>query len=173
MAELNARQRQFCREYLIDLNATQAYIRAGYAKKGASQAASRLLANVKIQGEIQDLLAKRSALTEITAENVLREQARIAFSDKLNYCSFNGGGVAIRDSSELTEDQSRAISEVRFTPQGEIRIKLHPKQPAIESLMKHLCLYPRESQDEKPDRSARITFGGRRLDIDEEVDNDE
>ena len=49
MAKLTAKQQRFCDEYLIDLNATQAAIRAGYSPKTAAQAAARLLTNVKVQ----------------------------------------------------------------------------------------------------------------------------
>ena len=79
--ELNDKQKQFCREYIVDLNGTQAAIRAGYSKKTSNEQAARLLAKVSIQTYVKELIEKRAKKTEITAERVLQEYARIAFVD--------------------------------------------------------------------------------------------
>jgi len=71
MAKLTQRQRRFCDEYLIDLNATQAAIRAGYSIKTAGQIADRLLKNVKIQQCIQERLAEKDAECVATQDEVL------------------------------------------------------------------------------------------------------
>ena len=73
MAEkrLNNKQLQFCKEYIIDLNATQAAIRAGYSKKTARQRAHNMFTLVYIQDEIQRLFDKRSKRTEINADWVI------------------------------------------------------------------------------------------------------
>jgi phage terminase small subunit len=68
---LSPKQRKFVVEYLIDRNASQASIRAGYSKKNANVVGSRLLANVGIKAEIEAKTAKMDAATEITAANVL------------------------------------------------------------------------------------------------------
>ena len=70
---LTAKQRRFVDEYLIDLNATQAAIRAGYSKKTAEVQASRLLSNVKVQTVMQQLMLKRELRTEITQDKVLAD----------------------------------------------------------------------------------------------------
>jgi phage terminase small subunit len=77
---LNAKQQRFVDEYLIDLNATQAAIRAGYSAKTASQGAAQLLANIKVRAAVDAAIAKRSGNLEITAEKVLRdlEASRLA-----------------------------------------------------------------------------------------------
>ena len=67
------KQKLFCKEYLVDLNATQAAIRAGYSEKTAYSQGQRLLKDVEIQEEIQKLMNKRSDKVEITAENVLND----------------------------------------------------------------------------------------------------
>ena len=51
MGKLTDKQEMFCKEYLIDLNATQAAIRAGYSKKTANEQAGRLLVNVSVQSK--------------------------------------------------------------------------------------------------------------------------
>ena len=66
------KQAAFCLEYLVDLNATQAAIRAGYSKKTANESGPRLLVNVGIQAAIQFLFKERSERVEITQDYVLR-----------------------------------------------------------------------------------------------------
>lgn len=69
----NPRRERFCQEYVVDGNATQAYIRAGYSEKGAAQSAAALLRNPKISSRIAELKAKVLERLEITQESVLRE----------------------------------------------------------------------------------------------------
>ncbi len=68
---MNERQKRFVQEYMIDLNATQAYMRAGYSPGGAAQSAKKLLTNAKIQAEIAKGQAKVANRLEITVEKVL------------------------------------------------------------------------------------------------------
>lgn len=78
--KLTPKQERFCLEYLKDLNATQAYIRAGYKVKEsvASVNASRLLANAKISARVEQLKAERSEKTRIDAEWVLKNLIQVA-----------------------------------------------------------------------------------------------
>lgn len=71
MATLNAKQQQFVAEYLIDLNATQAAIRAGYSEKTAQVQSSRLLSNAMVAHLIAEGASKRIKKAEITAQDVL------------------------------------------------------------------------------------------------------
>lgn len=80
MAKLTAKQERFCREYIIDLNATQAAIRAGYSKKTANRIASENLSKLDIQKKIQELQQERAERTEITQDKVLKELAGIGFA---------------------------------------------------------------------------------------------
>ena len=82
---LTDKQKRFCEEYLIDLNATQAAIRAGYSPKTAEQTASRLLRNVKVQEYIAKRQKELSRSTHITQERVIKELALIAFSNNADY----------------------------------------------------------------------------------------
>lgn len=76
--ELTDRQVRFCEEYLIDLNATQAAIRAGYSEKTANEQGARLLANVSVQEKIAELKAERAKRTEMTQDSVIQELAAVA-----------------------------------------------------------------------------------------------
>ena len=80
MSKLTEKQKRFCEEYLIDLNATQSAIRSGYSVKTARQIAQRMLTNVDIQSYIQELREKQSKRTEITADKVLEELGSVAFN---------------------------------------------------------------------------------------------
>lgn len=76
--ELTDKQARFCEEYLIDLNATQAAIRAGYSEKTANRIASELLSKLDIQEKIAELKAERSKRTEITQDSFIQELAAVA-----------------------------------------------------------------------------------------------
>lgn len=78
---LTEKQKRFCEEYLIDLNATQAALRAGYSKKTSDRIASENLRKLEVQEYLKKLMAERSERTEITADNVLKELEKVAFAD--------------------------------------------------------------------------------------------
>ena len=75
---LTPKQAAFCEEYLVDLNATQAAIRAGYAPKSANTDGPRMLVNAGIQARIAELQAERSARVHVEADAVLRKLLREA-----------------------------------------------------------------------------------------------
>ncbi len=141
---LMPQQRLFVHEYLIDLNAMQAAIRAGYSEKTAGSQACRLLKNVKIKAAIDKALEKRAQKLEITGDRVLQEIAKIGFSNMRDFMRWGPGGVRLKDSDELTEEQAACVSEVVETATesgGSIRFKLHDKLSALEKLGKHLKLF--------------------------------
>lgn len=70
--KLTRKQEIFVKEYLVDLNATQSAIRAGYSKKTAQEQGSRLLSNVMVMKAIEQAMEKRARKVEITAEYVLK-----------------------------------------------------------------------------------------------------
>lgn len=82
------KQKRFCEEYLIDLNATKAAIRAGYAEKAAYSQGQRLLKNVEVAELITKLKAKQSERTGITADRVLAELSKLGFADMAEVESF-------------------------------------------------------------------------------------
>jgi phage terminase small subunit len=137
------KQERFVEEYLIDLNATQAAIRAGYKPKRAYSTGNENLKKPEIQEAITKAQVKRSQRTEITADRVLRELARIAFVDLRRVFKWGPDGVALRPSDELTEDEAAIVAEVSETTTesgGSIKVKRFDKLKALELLMKHLGL---------------------------------
>lgn len=91
MADLTAKQAQFVREYLIDLNATQAAIRTGYAPGSAEVQGSRLLSNAKVAAAVAEAQGARSQRTEITTDMVLQELWSIAKADPNDLIEYRRG----------------------------------------------------------------------------------
>lgn len=154
--ELNPKQKQFVAEYLIDLNGKQAAIRAGYSPKTAEAQASRLLSHVKVAEAVAKAKATRAQRNEITADRVLQEMARIAFSDMRRFTTWGPDGVKLRDYEDLTDEEAAAVSEVSQTiteAGGSIKFKLHDKRAALVDLGKHIGLFT-----EKLDVSTSVRF---------------
>jgi phage terminase small subunit len=147
--QLTEMQKKFCDEYLIDLNATQAAIRAGYSPRSASELGKQLLDNPLVAAEVARARAKQSRRTGITADRVLRELARVAFC--------NPDDVIDPDTAEVlpdaTEDDKRCIAGVKvkyvphkdedgnYTEAIEREVKLCDKLKALDMLAKHLGMY--------------------------------
>ena len=81
---LNEKQKRFAHEYIIDLNATNAALRAGYSKKTAYSQGHRLLKHAEISKYIEVLQKERSERTAVTADMVIDELAKVGFSDIRN-----------------------------------------------------------------------------------------
>ena len=143
-AKLTNKQKMFVREYLIDLNATRAAIRAGYSQKRASELGYQLLQKTTVQAAIQSSMDKRAQRTQITQDKVLKELARLGFANMSNYVKWGPGGVTLKSSDELTEDETAAVAEVSetVTESGStIRFKLHDKKGTLELIGRHLKLF--------------------------------
>jgi phage terminase small subunit len=136
----------FVREYLVDLNATQAAIRAGYSAKTAEQQGPRLLGNVGIAEAIQAGMDKRASKTGITAERVLAEIAKLAFFDPRKLFDDAGRPIHI---SQLDDDTAAAVSGLDVVTQGNsevgiaeiLKVKLADKGQNLERLGRHLKLF--------------------------------
>lgn len=135
------RKQSFVDEFLVDLNATGAAIRAGYAARNANQAGYRLLQEPAVAEAIAVAQAARSRRTHISADRVLRELARIAFADVRETVSWGPAGLALRASGDLDDDTAAAISEVSESTQGRVRtlkVKLIDKLTALRLLAAHV-----------------------------------
>lgn len=142
--KLTPKQRRFVAEYLLDLNATQAAIRAGYSEKTASRIGSELLGKTCISNAIENAQLARSTRTEVTADRVVKELARIAFVDTRQIFAWGPGGVTLRPSDELSDDEAAIVAEVSETTSesgGNIKVKRFDKLKALELLGKHLGMY--------------------------------
>ena len=149
---LNEKQKRFCEEYLIDLNATQAAIRAGYSVKTANEQGSQLLAKLSVQEEISAKMAERSKRTGVNQDRIVQELARLAFRNLTDVVDRDG---KIRDSA--TEDDLACIESMKvkktsigngenISDSEEREVKIYSKLKALELLGKHLGMW-RDKQD--------------------------
>ena len=145
MAKLTAKQQRFVDEYLIDLNATQAAIRAGYSEKTAFSIGTENLRKPLIQKAIQQRKQAREQRTEITQDRVIQELAAIGFARAADYAKIvPGGGVDFVSTDELTESQKAAVVSIKETQNG-TEIRLADKLKALELIGKHLGMFDRNT----------------------------
>ena len=146
---LNPKQARFVEEYLVDLNGTQAAIRAGYSVKTASEIAYQHLRKAKIAEAIDKALAERPG---ITRTRIVDELAMIGFANMRDYIEIQSDGTAYVDLSGLTRDQAAAINELTVDQYVEgsgdearavkrVRFKLSDKQAALEKLGRTLRMF--------------------------------
>ena len=151
---LSPRHQRFVDEYLIDLNAATAAVRAGYAGTKASNYGGWLLRRPKIAAAIDAALAAREEKARITSERILQEYGRMAFADIRNFAEWGPGGITLREKSDLSDADAAAIADIH--PQGANgkggRIKLYDKMAALDALARHLGLFHPSSR--RSDRSA-------------------
>lgn len=140
-AKLTPKQKRFVGEYLIDLNATQAAIRAGYSKKTADRIGPELLGKTCVSSEIVKRQNARARRTEITQDRVLQELAAVGFARGTDYAEIaSNGDVHLIPTDKLSDQQKAAILGIRETRDG-VEIKLADKVRALELLGKHLGLF--------------------------------
>ena len=143
---LTPKQAAFVAEYLIDLNATQAAIRAGYSERTAGSQGERLLKKVEVQIALAEAQQARSKRTEITADNVLAEIAKVAFADVRRIFDKDGGLVRISDLDDAAAACVAGCDLVTVSKgEGEVehvaKIKLADKLKALELAGRHLGLF--------------------------------
>ena len=140
---LTPKQQRFVEEYLIDLNATQAAIRAGYSAKTANEQGAQLLVKLSIQEAIQIQRTKVSERAEVETVHVVKELARVALSDVRKV--FNEDG-SVMHPHEFDDAPAAAVASIEFDPEGGFKIKLWDKNSAADKLMKHLGGYERDNK---------------------------
>lgn len=138
------KQKRFCEEYLVDLNATQAAIRAGYSAKTAGSIGNEILQKPDIRARIDQMLADQSVRTGVTADRVIRELAKVAFVKATDVIDTDTGNV--KDNA-TDEDQAciAAVKVKQMIGEGmssvEREIRLCDKVKALELLGKHFGIF--------------------------------
>ena len=141
--KLTVKQQAFVDEYLIDLNATQAAIRAGYSAKTADQQGSRMLKNVKVQQAVSQAMAERSKRTGVNQDRVVQELARLAFV-KMSDIVDSEGNIkydASEDDLACIESFKNKSFDTDSGSGTENEIKIFSKLKALEMLGKHLGMW--------------------------------
>ncbi|MBF0500924.1 MAG: terminase small subunit [Candidatus Riflebacteria bacterium] len=155
--ELKGKQKVFVAEYLKDLNATQAAIRAGYSAKTAIQQGSALLTKLDVKTAIEKAQAERAEAAKLKAANVIDELACMAFYDPadIGSCEIN----CPADIAKLPEKIRRAIIGWSWDRNQNFTLKLAPKTPNLELIGRHLGMFVDRVKHEG-DRLVLIVEGG-------------
>nr|WP_295680334.1 terminase small subunit [uncultured Lachnoclostridium sp.]DAE03935.1 MAG TPA: Terminase small subunit [Myoviridae sp. ct2cn10] len=161
MAKLTAKQEAFVKEYLIDLNATQAAIRAGYSVNRASELGYQLLQKTTVSKAIARAMEDRSKRTGITADMVINELAQIAFANGTDFAKVVEKPMIVNNSyvmdpdtgqlktytaveliptDKLPEDKRKAVAGIKEGKYG-IEVASCDKVKALELLGRHLGMF--------------------------------
>jgi len=136
---MNFRAQQFIREYMIDLNGAAAARRAGYSPHSAGRRAFELLERPDVKAALRRAMAERARRTDITADRVLEELARIAFADLSRLADWGPEGFKLKPSGQLREEDTSAVAFVSLGGRNKTqRIRMHNKLSALEALARHL-----------------------------------
>lgn len=171
---LTPRQARFVEEHLIDLNAKEAAIRAGYSNKTAKQLGHKTLQAPEVQEAVTAAMEARSKRTGVTADRVLEELADIGFGGMGDYATIDpDSGRLVLDMSALPEGGTALIQEVTqeewIDGRGDkaervrkTKIKLYSKLEALEKLARHLKLYDgvikhEHDHEHKHSRTIRVS----------------
>lgn len=136
---MTPKQEAFVREYLIDLNATQAAIRAGYSEKTAMEQGYQLLQNTSVAAAIkagQEALAEQA---QVTKERIVAEFCRMGFYDPASIAGQPMSGP--EDIPNLPEDVRRSIVGWGWDKAGNFTLKLADKNAALVNLGRHLGMF--------------------------------
>ncbi|EOX5225647.1 terminase small subunit [Escherichia coli] len=155
---LTDKQEMFCREYLVDLNATQAAIRAGYSEKTANEQGAQNLAKLSIAQRIAELKAERNEAVKVDAEYVLRRLVEIDGMDVLDIVLANGELKAIKDWPKVwrTTLSGMDVTEMAGDSAGLLKkIKWPDKVKNLELLGKHIDV---QAFKEKVEHSGEISL---------------
>lgn len=172
MSKLNPKQSLFCKEYIVDLNATQAAIRAGYSEKTAGQIGDENLKKPKIAEEIERLKAERVERVEVNADEVLRELVRISQSDIRKVFAEDG---SLKPMSEWPDAIAACVASVEvdeifdYEGSGKNRtkvlvgytkkVKFWDKNKSLEMLGRHMKLFGNDDDGKKGPNTILIQNG--------------
>jgi len=144
----------------VDLNATQAAIRAGYSEKTASVIGAENLVKPNVEKRIAELREKLSKRTEITTDGIMQELDIVGKSNIKDYVEKKGGKGAFvfKDIDDIPDEKARAIESISINYQtGEVKFRLHSKVKALELEGRHLGMF--KDKDPFPtDFNFRITY---------------
>ncbi|MDQ0475048.1 terminase small subunit [Labrys wisconsinensis] len=173
--QLNARERRFVEEYLIDLAPRRAALAAGYSLATARNEAYSWVAGASVKPHLFEAVrqaqAQRAERCAITADRVLAELARIGFADIRKVLAWReapeaeapdgprskkaGASLRLVDSDALDADTAAAIAEVSQTTTG-LKVKMHDKRAALVDIARHLGLFTDRTELGKPGDFAEL-----------------
>ena len=156
---LTAKQSRFIDEYLLDLNASDAAIRAGYSPKTAAATGWENLRKPDIQIAVRERRQDIAQRNAVGADRVIEELCAIAFTKLSDIAPWDDRGPRLIPSDELENQVAAAVSSLKVKRRREVNgkgedavvweveereIKMHDKLGALDKLAKHLGLYPKD-----------------------------
>ena len=162
--QLTERQRRWIEEYLLDPNATQAAIRAGYSVPGARVQGVHMLTNPNIRQILAEERHARSSRMQLEADRVVEELMYVGLSDIRDVVTWDASGKpTFMASEQLSPEMARCIQRIEFHEKSsgdkidrKIEVRLYDKLGALDSLMKHLGLFqkPKSAGESEPPGSG-------------------
>ena len=138
--KLTDKQRRFCEQYLVDSNATQAAVRAGYSARTAHSIGAENLTKPEVRAYLTGLLDSEGIDTRAQQKACISELMALSFSSITDVLSIEDGKVSIKNSAQWSDNAARAVESVRVGKDGSLSIKMHSKPSAIKILGDHLGL---------------------------------
>lgn len=147
MSKLTDKQEMFCQEYIKDLNATQAAIRAGYSERTSEAQSSRLLSNVKVKERIQELKDKRVQRTKIDADYMTKTLQSWLEVDVTQLLSLTVEQIKSLPLEVRKMVQAAKPTNIK-TEDGQVLydIKFVSKEKAAEMLSKHIGYFEKDNE---------------------------
>lgn len=146
----------FCHEYIRLGVGEKAAIAAGYSPKSAMTHAWRLLRNEKVKEKITELRARHHAKLELSTERILQEYMRLAFTKITDVVDLQKGQPFLKNMEVVDKNALSAIQAISQTAYG-VKIKMHDKKGALDSLAKHLGLFTEDNKREIEMKVGNIT----------------
>ena len=153
--QITDKMKRFINEYLVDFNATQAAIRAGYSESTAQEQSSQLLARPDIRALIAEGQKAIAERTQTFQDSAVEELKIVGFSDLADFLTVKEGGIVEQKSfDQLTKEQTKCIKKIKQTVRtshssdgtilhqtATLEIELHDKLKALELLGRHLGMF--------------------------------
>lgn len=151
MEQLTDKQKRFCQEYVIDLNGTQAAIRAGYSRKTANEIAAQNLAKLSVKAEIGKLRAEIAERNNVTVDYLIRGLKSIADDDISKYFEAKvlKRGLRLQLSKSFPIIDKKNIKKLQFNKKGEVTIEMYSRLEAMVQLGRHIGFFNNEQTTEK------------------------
>jgi phage terminase small subunit len=173
---LSHKQNRFVAEYLVDLNASQAAMRAGYSRKRAAQSGYELVRKAAVAEAVATAQTDLAGKIGVPVERIVTELARIGFADIRDIVQWRSvpaasdmdegetnpraiSVVEVKNADELTPHAAAAIAELSLQPSGGVRVKLHDKRAALVDLGKHLGMFAERREQASSVTVEIVRFG--------------
>ncbi len=159
---MTSKQRAFVREYLLDRNATQSAIRAGYSSRTARSQGHRLLTNADISKEIEKLNLEAEKRLQVTRDQILQELASIGFMNLKDFFEWDAHGIRLKPIEQIPPRALPAIRALNFR-ENTVSLAMSDKIRALQLLGEHFGLFEGRGEPKQEQRAIRDKAVAERL----------